>query len=644
MFRTVHRRGRRALAVTSALLLSAVPVPAQDKPSEPPKRPGEVVATEQVEVLTLDVLAVDGKNRPVFGLTAADFEVKVAGKVQQIDSFEAPPARVPRPAAGSHEGRSDSEERIAGTTTPFASEGRSVRHVLFYVDLEELPKRSIYESAEAIRKALEHPAAGRYGLTAHLGRASSRVWDTDAPDALLSEADALAAEASTGETSSASVSRIREPGGGASSDVDASPSSYEERKQLEKRLIDELLNAEESANGNPGVTRPYEQAIARYLQAERRRVKLSVEELRATCERFAGLEGPRHVVLVTEGYERVPGINFLNRLQLERQIRRIGGNAEPPPLSRRNVPAGLPGAVSQGDQGRFAFNASPLREIDDLVRWIGATGIALHYLDPGSAFKDMPSADDRSRLEPDARRLELRNLEDAPLRLADTTGGLSRIATANVGAAVEGLLDATTATYHLTMRLVGVDTKKTYSVKVSVKKSGVTALARSAFQPGAKKRQVPAAFAADARHASLAAAADERRPGAARTAKKPIPVVLSWKGLSTLDSKDPAKPFWKLDVKIPHEALTFKPEEDAMLASVQISVEASALDGPLRDSFTDDWFLSYTGPEYREARDLEAVRSITLQLPPGRWELKVSVHDALGDAFGAATVRVDAAR
>ena len=81
-----------------------------------------------------------------------------------------------------------------------------------------------------------------------------------------------------------------------------------------------------------------------------------------------------------------------------------------------------------------------------------------------------------------------------------------------------------------------------------------------------------------------------------------------------------------------------------MLASVQIAVSASALDGPLRDTFTDDWFLSYTGPEYREARDLEAVRSVTLQLPPGRWELKVSVHDALGDAFGAATVRVDAAR
>ena len=194
------------------------------------------------------------------------------------------------------------------------------------------------------------------------------------------------------------------------------------------------------------------------------------------------------------------------------------------------------------------------------------------------------------------------------------------------------------------MRLQGVDPKKTYSVKVSTRKAGVNVLARTAFKPAGAAPQVAAALSSDARHAGIAARADERRPGAARLAKKPLPVVLEWKGLSALHSNDPAKPFWKLDVKIPHEALTFRPEEDALLASVQIAVEAVALDGPLRDSFTDDWLLSYSGPEYKEARDRDAVRTVTLQLPPGRWELKVSVHDALGEAFGAAAVRVDASR
>ncbi|HEX5855478.1 MAG TPA: hypothetical protein VFZ57_07640, partial [Thermoanaerobaculia bacterium] len=243
MPRTVHRMGRRALAIALALPLSAASGSPQDKPPEPTKRPGEVAASEQVEVLTLDVLAVDGKNRPVFGLTAADFEVKVAGKVQQIDSFEAPPAAASRPK-GPREGRSDSEERIAGTTTPFAPEGRAVRHVLFYVDMEQLPKRTIYETANAVRKAMEHPEAARYGLAAHFGQASARVWDTDSPDAVLAEADAMAADASSGETTTTLATGAGREYRNATPVPPTAPSSYEDRRSLEDSLIEDLIRAE----------------------------------------------------------------------------------------------------------------------------------------------------------------------------------------------------------------------------------------------------------------------------------------------------------------------------------------------------------------------------------------------------------------
>ena len=152
-------------------------------------------------------------------------------------------------------------------------------------------------------------------------------------------------------------------------------------------------------------------------------------------------------------------------------------------------------------------------------------------------------------------------------------------------------------------------------------------------------------LAAEARRSTVAATVDEQRPGAARLAKKPLPVVLEWKGLSTLPSNDPAKPFWKLDVKIPHEALTFRPEDDALLASVQIAVEAVALDGPLQRLLHRRLAPLVLG---RRVQGGAATRRpsarVTLQLPPGRWELKVSVHDALGDALGAAAVRVEASR
>jgi hypothetical protein len=625
---------RRVLAGAALLLLAPLPAQTQAPAASPVPTPrAGVTATEELTVLTLDVLALDKKDRPVLGLTAADFEVKVAGKVQTLEFFEAPVQGASTPARTPREGRPDSEERIAGRTTPFTPSGATVRHVLFYVDLEQLPRRSILDASTAIRKSLEHPAAGRYGFATHLGGVSARVWDTDSADAIGQEADAIALDATNRASSLAGSAR----GPGAPAPQGGSPSDYEERRFAEKTLIDDYVEAV-CASAD---TRPQTQAISHYLMAESRRVRDGVTHLRETCERFAALDGPRHLIFVSEGYERVPGYNFLSRLQAQLQSRcrpaRDGASSQ-------RFPPGAPGSDLAAGAGRFGFPTTPIVESDELARWLGASGVTVHYVDPGSMARDLPTAEDRAAWQAGLRTDERRNLQDAPVRMVDATGGISRLSVNDLTPALETFLEAASATYRLGVRLVGVDSKKTYGVKVSVKRSGVTALARSAFQPGGKNVQVTAAVATGARRSSLAAAVDEQHPGAARLAKKPLPVTLEWKGKSALTSKDPAKPFWRLDVKVPHEALVFKPEDDAMLASVQIVVEAVSLDGPLRDSTLDDWFLAYTGTEYKEARDTAAVRGVTLQLPPGRWELKVSVHDALGDAYGTGVLRVDAPR
>lgn len=620
-----------AALLFTAPLLAQTQVPGTAALPFPTPRAG-VTAAEEVALLTLDVLAVDKKDRPVFGLTAADFEVRVAGKVQTLEFFEGPG---PGAALTPREGRPDSEERVAGRTTPFSQVGATVRHVLFYVDLEQLPSRAVLDAATAIREALAHPAAGRYGLATHLGAVSARVWDTDSADAIEQEADAMASDVVDRGTFTSGSAR----GPGAPPSREDAPSGYEERQVAEKFLMDDYIAA--ACAGAD--TRGQVQSISHYLMADNRRIREGVRQLRETCERFSALEGPRHLIILSEGYERVPGYNFLLRLQSRlRDECRPGsvGSAAPP----ASALPGMPGADRSVGAGRFGLSMMPIAESDELTRWLAASGVTIHFVDPGSLGRDLPTAEDRGAGQGRIRSEEHKNLQDAPLRIVDATGGLSRISVNDFGPALETFLTAASATYRLGVHLAGVDTKKTYSVKVSVKKSGVTALARTAFQPVRKNAQLPIAVAAGARRASLAAAVDEKRPGATRLAKAPLPVTLEWMGRSPLASKDPGKPFWRLDVKVPHEALAFKPEDDAMLASVQIVVEASSLDGPLRETIADDWFLSYTGPEYQEARDTAAVRGVTLQLPPGRWELRVSVHDALGDAYGTGVVRVDAPR
>ncbi len=424
---------RRVLA-GAALLLSVpllaepqAPAAAQDKPSEPPRRQGAVVATEEVQVLTLDVLALDKKGRPVFGLVAADFEVRVAGKVQTIDFFEPPREPAVRGTGAPKEGRPDSEERIAGTTTPFEARGVT-RHVLFYVDLEQLPKRTIYESAKAIRSALEHPAAGRYSLAANFVRASTRVWDSDAPDALLAEADAMAAEASSGESVTTRTSASGRERGLATPVPSMAPASYEERQFLEKTLIDDFLWAQGSAQV---------QAIVDYLGAERRRVKGSAENLRETASRLAALEGPRHMFILSEGLERVPGFNFLSRLKAEAAARHGSGGS-----LKTETPPWAPGAGLSVGGGQFGFDSSPLREVDDMERWLAASGVIVHYLDPSPLGKDLPSAEDRFAFQSGQRREEAKNLQDTPLRFASETGGMTRLSANDL----PGALSATSST------------------------------------------------------------------------------------------------------------------------------------------------------------------------------------------------------
>ncbi len=637
-------RGVRALG---AAALVAAPGFAQAPPGPTPTpRPG-VTAAEEVTVLTLDVVAVDGKGRPVFGLVPADFEVRVAGKIQTIDFFEPPREAASRTAGAPKEGRPDSEERLAGSTVPLDGKG-PIRHVLVWVDVEQLPRQAILDTAAALHKAFDHAPAGRYGFATHYGGTSARVWDAGSADVLLDEADRMILEITT-ETS-AELSRAGQGAPPASYGAGVpAPLLYETRKLTEDQLIRDYI-ATEIANGD---MRQITQAISQYLYGERERVKRLVLDLRETAERLAALDGPRHLFYVSTGFEKIPGFDFLARLQAEesaRVKRTAAAVADPFSLGRGQrsgspFPAvpGTPGADREIGATRFAFNSSPLLEAEDLARWLASSGVVLHYIDPGGLGRGLPTAQDKYAFSSTLRQDEQKNQQETPLRYVSETGGLSRVSTNDVGGALADLLDATAATYRVGVRLQGIDPKKTYSVKVATRKAGVNLLARNAFKPAtASKGVASASLTEEARRAAASSRADDRKGGAARLAKKAIPVEVAWKGRASTPSDDPGRPYWKLEVRIPHEELRFETESDAFVASVKIAVEAVATEGSAKDVATDDWFLSYSGAEYKEVRDTPAARDVLLQLPPGKYALTVSVTDALANTFGQTTLRVEA--
>ncbi len=119
-------------------------------------------------------------------------------------------------------------------------------------------------------------------------------------------------------------------------------------------------------------------------------------------------------------------------------------------------------------------------------------------------------------------------------------------------------------------------------------------------------------------------------------------MTTTWKGKSPTTTTVSGQLFYKLDVSVPNDDLKFLPEEDSMVASTRISVKADSADGKGSETFTDDLFLSMTGAEYAAASGQSSVKTLTLPLAPGRWDLTVTVTDLLESRSGVTRTRVTA--
>ncbi len=140
--------------------------------------------------------------------------------------------------------------------------------------------------------------------------------------------------------------------------------------------------------------------------------------MRGVCREFADLDGRKTLVFVSRGFERTPGQNFLARVDVAVKaagVTRASGGIPPAFVDAK---PNLPGASMASGGG---VTATRLSQVEDFERWIAASGITLHFLDPyfGS---DAPTAEtstgDKFRDIP-AERL---NLQDSPRQVRGRHG------------------------------------------------------------------------------------------------------------------------------------------------------------------------------------------------------------------------------
>jgi hypothetical protein len=589
-------------AVLALALAAPSPLSAQQRTPAP----GDVSTTVRVEVVQLDVLAVDGKDRPVFDMKQDEFDVRIAGKPQPLEAFE-PPAQPASPGAPV-----PAPELLGGSTRPVTAGGAPALHVLFVVDEEELPRSGIKTSAKEALEFARAASGARIGLVTHFGHSATRLWDENSTERLDGELQA-AVDEPVGD-SGMKVDR------GALVDSDRESVSaereYDKRLRKEAALVEEILRAEDPTGARQDlrlIQSAYRQ-FNLYLASERQRVADTVTDLQGTLARFAALGDRRHAILFSRGIERIPGASLVQYLSSARQdrSRSRGGPPKQPDMGRN--PRQFEGETPADLNGYVIWDGSPLREMDDLAGFLASSGVTLHVVDP-SAGADMAGAEHGYVGAIRDRANDRRELNDGASRLVSVTGGLMRMSQG----AIADLADTLQASYRLAVRVTGVEPQKTYKVSVTSRRKGVRVLARSAFRPSTATAGKHAVERVE--DAVKAAMHDERRPGAARLAPRTIPLKLLWKGKK--------KDFYELEVKVPYDALGFVPEEDSMVASARITVTPLALGAATADPVTEDVFLALTGAEYSGTKGQDLTRVIKMPLPPGRYQLTVTIEDAL---------------
>jgi hypothetical protein len=513
---------------------------------------------------------------------------------------------------------------------PLAPSEALQRRLLFYIDLESLSLGERRDAISLLRERIAGAGAGAsVSVVSYFGHASAHVWDERGLARIEAELDRLVAEVPEESSSSYVEARGQSGGTGAGGIV----SSFEARRILETSLIRAVVEGEKMAQASGGLSRALESAlrdVGLHVTGERERAREGAHALRETLEKFNGGGGKRHAVLVSGGFERLPGQSFLERLEAARRSARSFGD-----LSARSS-SSIPGFAGMGSG--LTFPLTRVTEQERLESWLATSGIVVHFvsaasLDTGHSAESLSFESNRNI------SAERRNFEDGPQRLIEVTGGLQRRPSS-----VDNVLAATTATYRLGVRLPESFGRGPFKIAVTTSRKGVSLRHQRSFQPPPPSSAPARADLAAAEEVVREARREERSESPTRLAGPALPITATFAGKLRSDGKKPGHNVYRVDVSVPHDELKFVPAEDGFLASARVSVTASGIGSTTAgDEVTLELSPGYTSEEFLSMRDRPLVKSVMLTLPPGRYRLSAAVSDLLAERAGVATLEVDAA-
>jgi len=411
-------RSSSALHCVAVTLLAATLAGAQDKPAAskaPLKQVGGLRFVDVSEITIVNVeVSVRDRSGPVFGLSAADFEVYQDGKLQALTNFyfftskregaatTAAPAALPPPTP------------TLPTGTPIEpAPPREPRFLAVYLDNENMMpfnrNRILNQVIEFVEQRLQ-PSDKAMVVSYQRSLKILQPFTSDADEV-------------------ASALRRTKRFVGARNEMLTS------RRQIEDYISQ---NAENPAS----IGRALDQ-VESFAKEQRNNLTFTVRAIQELVTMMSGLPGRKSIIYVSDGLPLSPGLELYYEMQ---------------------------------DRYRNPMITTRARDYDstDLFRGLvtsaAAAGVRLYTIDARGLESDLGiEADNRQARSSLAAGIATSNYQDSLVYMADQTGGLAVINANNVGPGLERIGDDIETYYSLGYRLIPTGEDRMHRIEVKLK-------------------------------------------------------------------------------------------------------------------------------------------------------------------------------